>query len=188
MKTLTMMSALLLGASPALAGNLTPAPAPVRANGDWTGGYIGAQLGYGSVDSNSSAIGDGDGVIGGVHAGYDYDFGQFVLGGALEYDAADIDLSTGNSIDDVARLKVRGGVDLGRTLVYGTAGAARMSANIGGSSGTDNGYFAGIGVDRMVTDRVSVGGELLYSKFDDFNSTGVDLDGPSVSARVAFHF
>ncbi len=192
-----LATATLLGA-PAFAGGLTDvAPEPVitpveqtvvSTDGDWSGPYVGAQLGYGDIDSNGAGL-DGDGAIGGVHAGYRMDYGKFVAGAELDYDVANIDLGTaGDTLDSVARLKLIGGADLGRTLVYGTVGAAYAEATVGGASLNDNGYFAGIGADYALSDQWSVGGEYLVHKFDDFDGSGVDLDAQTLKAKVSFSF
>lgn len=199
MKTYLIIAAATLVGAPVLAGGLNdavpeptlaPVAAPVEysAGGDWSGAYVGAQLGYGDIDSNGSGL-DGNGAIGGVHAGYRADFGKFVTGAELDYDVSNIDLgSTGDSLDNVARLKLMGGVDLGRTLVYGTAGAAYAEANVGGADLSDNGYFAGVGMDYQVSDSFTVGGEYLVHKFDDFDGSGVDLDANTIKAKVSFTF
>ena len=101
-----------------------PAPAPAPASPDWTGGYVGGQLGYGNVDTNAPGV-DGDGAIGGLVMGYDYDFGQWVAGAGLDYDWADIGLGAGNpTVENVLRVKLRGGYKLGNGLLYGTGGWA----------------------------------------------------------------
>ncbi|MCV2881192.1 outer membrane protein [Actibacterium sp. XHP0104] len=193
-KMITLAAMTLVAAGPALAGNIAPvldepvvaAPAPVYAEGhDWTGGYVGGQLGFAAPEADGGL--DGDGVIGGVHAGYNYDFGDYVLGGELSYDAASIDMN-GGELTDAIRLKAKAGYDLGKTLVYGTAGAARLQADLGGGSDWDTGYFVGAGVEHMLTTNVSVGGEVLYDKVSNFAGSGADLSGPSVAARASFHF
>lgn len=193
------ISALTL-AAPAFAGGpvaVEPEPTvsttyqPVaRPSADWTGFYAGAQLGYADIDSNGAGL-DGDGAIGGIHAGYRYDFGQFVAGAEIDYDTANVDLEpddSDNSLDDVARLKLIGGAEFGRSLVYATAGAARASATVGGDELSDNGYFLGAGFDYAVSDRVTVGGEVLQHQFDDFDDSGVDLDATTVRAKVSLRF
>jgi len=179
-------------AGPALAGDIqaTPAepvvvaPVPVQTyGGDWTGGYFGLNLGNINVDTNVAGV-DGDDFSYGVHGGYDYDFGRFVLGGEVEFDATDIDLAGAATVDSVARLKLRGGYDLGRTLLYVTGGAAEVDTSLG----SDTGGFAGIGVTYMVTDRFYVGGEVLGHQFDDINGTGIDADATSVSVRGGVRF
>ena len=185
-------------AVPAFAGGMaTPVPEPVvvapepvmvAPSGDWSGFYVGAQLGYGDVDSNGNGL-DGNGGLGGVHAGHRYDFGRFVAGAELDYDKTQIDLGTaGDQLDSVTRLKFIGGADLGRSLVYATAGAAQAKATVGGNGLSDTGYFLGAGIDYAITDRWYLGGELLQHKFDNYDGTGVDLDATTVTARVSLKF
>lgn len=197
MKTVAILLASVTLAMPAFAGGMaTPEPEPeimaapayVAPSSDWSGFYAGAQLGYGDVDSNGGAL-DGNGNLYGVHAGYRWDFGQYVAGAELDWDSADIDLgAAGDTLDDVARLKLMAGADLGRALVYGTAGAAQASATVGGVGLSDTGYFYGAGVDYSVNDRWAVGGEVLQHNFSDFDGSGVDLDATTVSARVSLRF
>jgi outer membrane immunogenic protein len=189
-----------LFAAPAFAGGLGDvapepavvayeAPAPVDAGGDWSGAYVGAQLGYGDIDSNGAGL-DGNGAIGGVHAGYLFDYGKFVAGAELNYDATNIDLGTANNatLDSVARLKLIAGFDMGSTLVYGAVGAAYAEATVGGATLKDNGSFAGLGVSYAVSDQWSVGGEYLYHKFDNFDASGVDFDVQTIQAKVSYSF
>ena len=49
-----------------------------------------------------------------------------MIGGEFEYDKADIDLNGAAQTESVMRLKLRGGYDFGRTLLYATAGAAKL--------------------------------------------------------------
>ncbi len=160
-------------------------PAPVNVGGDWTGFYTGLQLGHADADSATGAL-DGDDTSYGFHAGYDYDFGQFVLGGEFDYDKTDINLGGGAaSIDSVARAKIRGGYDLGRTLVYATAGAARADTSVGNESGK----FLGLGVAYQVTDRYLVGAEVLEHRFDDVGGVaGNDIDATTFSIRGSLRF
>jgi outer membrane immunogenic protein len=176
----------------AFAGNLSdpvvetvvaPVYAPVAVAGtDWTGAYGGLNLGYADVDGTGAA--DGDDMTYGLHLGYDYDFGRFVLGGELEYDKADIDLNGAANTDSVTRLKLRGGYDLGRTLIYATAGAARLDSSIG----KDTGEFVGLGVAYQVTDRFTVGGEILEHRFDNIGGTGVEADATTFNLRGSLRF
>ncbi len=191
MTLITMTSALALtGAAHAgsLAEPVVEQPvivpvAPAYSSGDWTGFYAGLNLGYDDVTTNTLGA-EGDDNTYGIHAGYDYDFGRFVLGGELEYDKTDIDLGGAANVDDVARIKLRGGYDMGRTLIYATAGAARASTSLG----DDTGGFAGIGVAYKVTDRFVVGGEVLEHRFDDIDGTGIDADATTFNIRGSFRF
>lgn len=157
--------------------------APINTGGEWTGFYAGLNLGYADISTNVPGV-EGDNNTYGIHAGYDYDFGSFVLGGELEYDKTDIDLDGAVDVDDVARLKLRGGYDLGNTLVYVTAGAARVSTSLG----NDTGGFGGLGVAYKVTDRFTVGGEVLEHRFNDIDGTGVDADATTFNIRGSYRF
>ena len=188
-----------LAVSPAFAGGPTEpipepiiAPAqvivPVATGGEWGGFYVGAQLGYGRVTSGGAGL-DGNGALGGVHAGYRYDFGKAVVGGELDYDLANISLDAPNSsLENVARLKLMAGADLGKTLIYGTVGGAYAKAKVAGAGLSDSGYFAGIGADYALTSQWSVGGEVLAHRFDNFDSSGVDLKATTASVRASFKF
>jgi opacity protein-like surface antigen len=199
MRTIAALLATVAIATPALAGGPTvvePEPviaAPVEPaivpSADWGGFYAGAQLGYADIDSNGAGL-DGNGWLGGVHAGYRWDFGQYVAGAELDYDSADIDIGAtpGDTLDSVARLKFMGGAEFGNSLIYATAGAARAHATVGGVDLSDNGWFLGAGVDVAVTDRWTVGGEVLQHQFDDFDGSGVDFDATTVKAKVSLRF
>lgn len=192
-RVLSVLALAGLAHTPAFAGSIeepvvetiAPPPAPVAQpyqGGEWTGFYGGLQLGRLDVDGTGAA--DGDDLSYGVHAGYDYDFGRFVLGGEVDYDFADVDLGGAATVDSVARLKLRAGYDLGRTLVYATAGMARVDTTIG----ADNGEFAGLGVAYQFNERIIVGGEVLTHSFDDIGGSGVDADATSISIRSSFRF
>ena len=161
---------------------IVPAPAPLA---DWTGFYTGLQFGYGDVDSDSGQL-DGDNGLYGFHAGYDYDLGNYVIGAELDYDKADIDLGGGAAnIDSIARLKFKGGYDFGDTLLYATAGAARADTSVGDETGP----FIGLGMTYRVTDRYTVGAELLQHQFDDVGGiAGNDLDATTLTVRGSIRF
>ncbi len=194
---LIALSAVFAATTPALAGNLAPAPvdAPVVAPApvpvapigvDWTGPYVGAQLGYGFGDADGT---DFDGVLGGVHAGYNYDLGNWVVGAELDYNFANLELDgSDDTIDQIGRLKAKAGYEIGQALLYGTAGGAYAEADVGGSTLSDFGWVAGAGVDYMVSDNIIAGVEYLYHGFDDFDDSGVDVDASTVAAKVSFKF
>ncbi|MBW4960727.1 outer membrane protein [Sulfitobacter sp. CW3] len=152
--------------------------------GNWTGFYTGLQLGYGDADGPGAL--DGDNGSYGFHAGYDYDFGKFVLGGELDYDKTDIDLNGGAAtIDSVARAKIKGGYDLGNTLIYATGGYALADT----SGGDEDGGFYGIGMSYKVSEQYTVGAELLEHKFKDIGGTaGNDLDATTFTLRGSYRF
>lgn len=182
--------------TPALAGGyaapvaepaVTVAPAPtVVAGRDWTGGFAGAQLGWGKV--NGSGTVDGDGALGGVHAGYNYDFGRWVLGGKLSYDTGNLDIGAGDRFRNMTKLEARVGADMGRWMPYVAVGAAHADARLAGVSRSDTGYFGGLGVDYALNDRWTVGGEVLAHRFKDFDKTGVNINPNTVQVGASFNF
>ena len=199
MRTIAALIATAALTAPAFAGGpvavaeepvIVPAAEPYVAPGlDWTGAYVGAQLGYGDVDSNGAGF-DGNGALGGVHAGYRWDMGNWVAGGELSWDKSSIDLGTvaGDELDSVAALKLMAGREIGNSLVYGTLGAAHAKATVGGVDHSDNGMVYGLGFDYAVNDRWTVGGEVLQHQFDDFDATGNDFDATTIKAKVGLRF
>ena len=202
MKTIAALVAPALTAAltaPAFAGGPTvvaeePAVAPVETayvapGPDWAGAYVGAQLGYGDVDSNGAGL-DGNDAFGGVHAGYRWDLGNWVAGTELSYDATNIGLgaTAGNELTDVWALKLQAGREIGNSLVYGSIGAAQANATVGGTDLSDSGFVYGVGFDYAVNDRWSVGGEVTQHNFSNFDASGVDLDATTVKAKVGLRF
>ena len=151
---------------------------------NWTGAYAGVQLGYGDVGTSIPGI-DGNGAIGGVIAGYDYDFGTWVAGVGIDYDFANIDLAGAATLENVLRLKARGGFKTGNGLIYATAGYAQASTD---TLGDDDGYFAGVGYEHRISSSFGLGGEVLYHEFSDFNGTGIDVNATTLQLRGTFRF
>ncbi|WP_108814993.1 outer membrane protein [Loktanella sp. Alg231-35] len=172
--------------APAPAPAPVMAPAPVRMGSDWTGFYAGGQIGYGQLDSDALAD-DTDGLTYGVHAGYLYDLGTIVLGAELDVDGTEIEDDAADiALDSVARAKLRVGYDAGVWMPYLTAGVARATTS-GALDETDDGSFAGLGLDYQVSNNIRVGGEVLQHQFDDFGGAA-DIDATTASARVSFSF
>jgi len=193
-KALLGASLAALMAAPAFAGGLSqpvmePAPiAPVTyaaPSQDWTGGYVGAQLGY--ADGKYGAAKGNHGTYG-LRAGYDWDFGNWVAGAGVDWDKTDLGLGGTDKIDSIARLKLRAGADLGKTLVYVTAGPAQAKANIGGASHTDTGWFAGVGADYAINQKWTVGAEILQNEFNDFANLGTTASATTAAVNVGFRF
>jgi len=199
MKTIAALIATAALTAPAFAGGpiavaeepaVVPAAEPYVAPGvDWSGAYVGGQLGYGDVDSNGAGL-DGHGWLGGVHAGYRWDMGNWVAGTELSWDKTSIDLgaTAGDQLDSIAALKLMAGREIGNSLVYGTLGAAHANASIGGADLSDSGLVYGLGFDYAVNDRWSVGGEVLQHNFDNFDATGNDFDATTIKAKVGLRF
>lgn len=186
-------SALAMTTGAAFAGGYTPtvtdapvpAPAvvPVVAN-DWTGGYVGAQLGYGKPDEALTT----DGAFGGVHAGYIQDYGRYAIGGEVAYNGADMDSDAAGKVKDFTDVKLIAGVPYGKWLPYGTIGASYVRADINGDSKSDTLPMVGVGVKYQLNDQWLLGAEAAYRKGNGFDGTGEDLNLPTIGANVAFRF
>lgn len=139
---------------------------------------------------------DKTGVEGGIRAGYDWQFGNFVIGGVADISATSVEDSvTGFSttpanyvfkrkLDYLAGLRARVGYAMGDTLVYGTGGGAYGKlSNSFFSSNTANsftetvnddeakGWQAGGGIEHRLAPNLSVTGEYLYTSLEvgDYN-------------------
>lgn len=184
-----------LAAAPALAGGLaepapspvTIAPAPAAPSYDWTGPSVGIQLGYGDVSTSGAATLSGNDTLYGLRAYYDVDLGTYIVGGGLQYDNTDLDIGGVTTLESVTRLGGRAGIDLGRNWAYGTAGwaQARTSNPVVGDS---NGWFAGLGYEVFVTDAVTLGAEVLYHDFSDFDLVGLEAEATTAAVSVNFRF
>ena len=192
----TLGTAALLAAlsAPAIAGGpvtvapqppvVAPPPAPTY---DWTGPSVGLQFGYIDVETSGAAALEGDDTLIGLRAYYDYDFGQFVLGGGLQYDVTGVDLGGVTEVESVLRGGVRGGIDLNRNWIYATLGLARVETSAA-AVGDSSGYFAGLGYEVFVGQQVTLGAEVLYHEFDDFDLGGLEAEATTASVSVNFRF
>ena len=198
---LSAAAASALMAGTAFAGNvqpapmepvIAPAPAPVFASPNWTGFYAGGQLGYANVELGVLGLSvDESGFIGGLTAGYDYDLGDWVIGAGFDYDWADVEFDLGGGatadIDSIWRAKLRGGYKIGNGLLYATAGYAQVEASATGlGSDNEDGYFVGGGYEHMVTQNMSLGGEVLYHDFD--VPSGTSAEATTAQVRATFRF
>ena len=160
---------------------------------DWSGGYIGANVGFIIGESrnewNSPDAGfplwqpDGDisfdSFTGGAYAGYLEQFGRLVLGAeadinrfALEGDdSGAATLVNGITMTTAASLRARMGIAHKNTLVYATAGLS-----LGDYTKTDEtmgwskddrlaGWTIGAGVEQAISDRWSIRFDLRYTDY-----------------------
>lgn len=151
---------------------------------DWTGFYAGLQYGQGDLEGSyggvSADAGDFDAL--GVHAGYNHDFGKYVLGAELDYNKVELDDVDGDG--DLVRLKGRAGADLGRFMPYVTLGVAHLSAD-----DSETGFMYGLGADFMVTEKFTMGLEYANHKFDDVGGVdGLDAEADLLQIRASYRF
>ncbi|MTE00608.1 outer membrane beta-barrel protein [Paracoccus sp. YIM 132242] len=148
----------------------------------WTGFYAGLHYGSGSVTAALGSISrDTDMDAFGLHAGYQHDFGQYVLG--LELDHNRLDGDVGESAD-LTRLRARAGKGFGRVLPYLTVGGAYYTE----PGYSDFGVTYGLGAEVLVTDRFVAGLEYTRQEVANVDGTGVDLTANILQARASFRF
>lgn len=177
------------------------APVGVVDVGDWNGAYIGVSAGYawgtvsGEYDDSWDYFDDSydlGGWLLGVQAGANFQMDSFVLGVEGDISWADISGDSGDlsgdivytSVDWVGTLRARFGVAFDSMLLYATAGIAAGGVSqyvyddyndydTDTVSDTRFGWVAGVGAEAMVSDNMSVKGEVL---FHDLGSEDVDFD------------
>lgn len=189
MRFILLTSAALLSATAAFSGNLdTPA-----AGTDWTGFYSGVSYGFASGENRyvlenppPDEVSQLSGGTYGGFVGYRRDLGAFVLGGEVAVNFGDslYEYYEGEVEDtyyykSIIDLKAVAGYDMGRALVYVTAGASFSQFTGAGVENNINGWLAGAGVDVMVSDRFFVGVEYIYRDLvnDDYWGGGNPLAG-----------
>src|SRR5882757_9659373 len=99
-KLLLSAAATMLIAGPASAADLAvkaPPPGPAYIASPWDGLYIGGNVGYGETSFEATASGFGtlasehaNGVVGGFQAGYNKQYGTFVLGLETDFELTSI--------------------------------------------------------------------------------------------------
>lgn len=194
-------AAIVLAAGAATAADLPrgvapyyAAPAPLTFN--WSGPYMGVNLGYqwGATTNNPT---EPNGLAGGVQAGYNWQRGQFVFG-------AETDIQISGADDTFAPWKfsnpwfgtVRGraGVALNNILFYGTLGLAYggVRGEIAGLTETKThlGWAAGGGMEVGLTPNWSARAEYLYVDLSDrsYSVTGVKNGIESNMLRLGVNY
>jgi outer membrane immunogenic protein len=188
-------------AAPAFAADLparayTKAPAYTAPDAvyNWTGFYIGGHVG-GAFAGKKSLGGDNGRFLGGVQAGFDYQFApSWVVGAEVQFSGLTGNggkgttfpagtLVTGN-INQLGSITGRIGYAWGPALLYAKGGYAfRDSVNIGANSGGipvlvatngthRNGFTVGGGVEYMFARNWSAKAEYQYYNFGDASFTG----------------
>lgn len=160
----------------------------VAAAQSFGGPSVGLQLSYGDASTDGPAL-EGDDALFGLRAYYDWDQGTYIAGVGLQYDATDLALGGGVAeIDDVLRLAGRIGAQSGQNWYYATAGYARASTSGPAAAGDSDGFFIGAGYEVFVSDQVTLGSELLYHEFSDFDIPTLEADVWTLGFSVNFRF
>lgn len=166
----------------------------------------------GFSDASDNFIGDVgkvdlSGVTGGVRLGYRMQRDAWVFGVELGYEAMGVDgdvtfdnaVGDGtitSNVDNVMALRFKTARVINeQTLFYGIAGVARgkFSYDLAGTvppaadtskSYSHSGYVLGLGVERKLSDRLSVTGEWEYGRF---GKTDLDLGGVVTRATPKYN-
>ncbi|MEO0495862.1 MAG: outer membrane beta-barrel protein [Pseudomonadota bacterium] len=162
------------------------APPPGVEVFSWQGGYIGASAGA-AIFNPTPGFATNTGFIGGAFAGYNFQNGNVVFAPELDFDYSATS-SGALDLNYVGRVKGKLGYSFDRTLVSVIGGGAFAGADAGAGALTDFGWLAGASVDYAVTDNIFAGGEYLYHSFDNFDSSGIDVNVQTIKARVGFKF
>lgn len=178
---------------------------------NWTGFYAGVHLGVGRSQIRERAQGgalsadqQGNGVIGGGHAGFDWETGAFVLGVEGDFSGTDIGghtvcpqptLTCQHDINWIATARPRVGMLAfdRRVLLYATGGLAladidyketdnSTGALFGtGYSKTHTGWAAGLGAEYLVMPNVSVRLQYLHEEFEQVTTAANTLSANAVT-------
>lgn len=157
---------------------------------------MGAQLGYGwgratqpwtgvvvnpTTFPNAQADARQNGVLGGVHIGYNHQINQFVIGLEGDVEASGINGNDGGSGGDVngvrhrwnASVRARAGFAVDRALFYATGGVAFLGAQATQISRAPNefigfnatGWTVGAGIEYAFTPNVTARVEYRYTDY-----------------------
>lgn len=206
----TASAALLLSAGLASAADLPSRNAPLRQIAPvftWTGFYAGAQLGVGWQRDRlvedcvipcglDTATGRSTGVLGGVHAGYNWQASAFVFGMEADFELTNLRHTTiypasapdsfGSSIRWQGSVRARAGYAFDRLLLYVTGGVAfadikhtyNLTPPPGFASESDSdlrtGWTLGAGAEYAFTNNWSARVEYRYTDF------GRRTDAPAI--------
>lgn len=166
----------LVPSSPPLVA--TNAPVYAAPTSDlWTGFYAGVHGGAGLV--NMPAGNDRD-VLAGIQGGYNYQFGNFVVGGELEgsyNNGLQHRLTSTGALEQTwtGTAKARAGVAVDNFLLFGTVGVASARLNSQGAVTSPDRWATGLafggGVEMALTEHLSGKLEYTQTRFNDVSST-----------------
>ncbi len=133
---------------------------------DWSGFYLGGNLGYGWSQLGGIKP---QGIVGGPHIGYNYQFlGGFMVGAEADLSLSGIDRTLGAlraKVDNFGSVRARIGYAVDRMLFYATGGWAwgRGTIAVGGVADrhTHNGWVLGLGAEAAITQNITARVEYL---------------------------
>lgn len=215
MKYTTLAAALLLSSTSAFAADAIvynePAPVAVVDTFSWTGGYIGLNAGYAggknklNVYDGISAKDNSNGFLGGIQAGYNWQFDQMIVGLETDIQGAGIksDVEIGGrgaeaKINWFGTTRARlGYTPVDRFMVYATGGVAygKIKASTANFSESDTrvGYTVGAGAEYALTNNVTLKSEYLYTdlgklKLDAGAGNFAEVKAPFHTVRVGVNY
>ena len=198
-------------------------PAAYRAVANWSGFYVGGNAGIGLARDHSNFSFGGVpfattdtavfGAVAGGQAGYNWQFGAFVVGAEADFDWSNLkgsisaqcaacapatNASLEHDVDWFGTARARigyaadgwlayatGGYALGRVALKGTATGGGVSASLT-QNATPSGWTIGAGVELALSPNWSARLEYLYVDLGTVNNTVVVTAAPSLtdSARI----
>jgi outer membrane immunogenic protein len=177
------------------------AQSPNYGGDEWSGAYVGVNGGI-STD-NDMDIFDGSTITGGASLGYRVQVGSGVVGAEVQGNYSNgqhYETGGGGQIDQYwsGSAKLKAGLGLGSTLVYGTGGYAVANLESGngavGDVGWHSGWIFGGGVEQKLTDALSINVEYTQARFDDVTtatngaSFTDDLTNHSIRGGLNYRF
>ncbi len=174
----------------------------------WEGLYLGGNLGADFISASGAS--DEVGVIGGVHAGYNWQFGSFVSGFEIDSSLKSAAPARGASgafsaegqQDWITSMRLRLGYAPGSTLFYLTGGFAVGNLDVG-LSGPGfasrkeeiiGGYTLGAGIEMKFAPSISGRVEALHHNFGEqtveftAGTVKTDVEFTTVRAGLTWHF
>lgn len=169
---------------------------------DWSGPYAGlfvadeggSQQYYDNDVARPGSI-DLDGTMGGVFAGYNFQFGAWVVGPEVELASADVRFD-GNGFNHKRffDLRVRGGYAFGSTLAYAAVGYSQSIWEEGSIEDLDtDGYSLALGIEHRLSDQYFLGAEIMKRRIDSDNFVSLpdarfESDFTAVRLRAGIRF
>ncbi|TYC55763.1 porin family protein [Rhodobacterales bacterium] len=210
------LTAATAGSAPVWAADLPQAPAPAyeavpatQQTIDWTGIYVGGNLGweFGNFDNRAGGTNldtDANGVAGGLYGGYNFQVTpNIVVGAEADFTLSDLEdtKSVGGTTltsksDWNSNFRARVGYSFDRYLIYGAGGLALADLEVEGNGDSDSktalGWTLGVGGEAAITNNVTAKLEYVYQDFgeEDFNlnGQGVSSDFSDQQVRVGLGY